>query len=217
MQLNKERLAVVKGLKLKAGLGTSTDTMCVMQAVDYVHSGGFSDHPECACPALTSYAITLNDRANNKQRQLFKPLIPKLINTRNGLTKERVGYLVWNSIARVMPILVAATGLKDDARKMRSFKLGQFIEMEDFCNELKPRLKSAMLKTLRAAAYADAATYAADAAADATTAATYAYAYAANAAAYAYAAKGKKYWNGVQAKLWVASFNGFKKACNIKE
>ncbi len=213
--IDKARLSAVKKLPLRRGSGKSLDDqICIMQAVDYITTGGFSDRPACACPALTSYAIRLNDRANDEQRQLMKPLITKLVGTHDAATKERAEYLVYNSITKVLPILVAATGLTADAKKLRAFKKGDWKAMREFCYDLKPRLREATVTKLKAKP-SDAT--AADA--DATAADAYAASADADADAYyaAYAPKQNKLWKKVESNIWAAAFKGLKEACKIRE
>ena len=176
MELNQERLKKLDKLKLKKGNHTSfSKGACVMEMVAYIANEPWSDRPECACPTLTSFAITLNDRADDETRQLLKPLIPKLIGTRDGGAKERAHFLIHHSITVTLPILVGALDLNDEAKTLREFKSGQWNEMRDFCRGIKEKMRAAMKSKLAAAA-ADYAAYAAD----------YAYAaYAAAAAAYA--------------------------------
>jgi hypothetical protein len=212
IEINETRLNEVLKLNLRHGMGKSlADQVCVMQAVDYVASGGFSDHPECACPALTSYAIRLNDRADDETRQLMKPLIPKLIGTRDGATKERANFLVFHSITVTLPILVEAAGLPEDAAQLRAFKLGEWEDMRVFCTDLRSRLRGAMNKKADAA---DAAAYAAAyAAADAATDAADAAAYAATDAADA----DKPFWQDVRKRIWHSAFEALGKACEIRK
>ena len=197
MEINQERWKEIKKLRLRAGTGKElSGQVCVMQAVDYVTSGGFSDHPECACPALTQYAIRLNDQMDDESRQKLKPLIPKLIGTRDGKHRERTEFLVHHSITKTLPILADALDLKSEAKTLRQFKFGEWTEMRAFCLELKPKMREAMrarLAAASAAAYAAYAAYASAAAASAAAASAYAAAYASAAsadAAYASAVAG---------------------------
>lgn len=208
-KIDLKKLAEVKKHQLRCGNGQSLGGLiCVMQAVDYVTTGGISRHPECACPVLTAYAARLNDRANDKQRQLLKPLITDLVGTRDGATKERAEFLILHSITKVMPLLVAAAGLKTDAERLKSFKLGDWIAMKEFCNELKPRLREADSVAFAVAHIASADTPAA-------------YVFSASAAAdVAFAAANADYSvanSDVEKKIWQTSFEGLKKACSIRK
>jgi len=204
MQIDPKRLEEIETIVLRSGKGEDLEHACVMQAVDYIATGGLSDHPECACPALTAFAIRLNEQADKETRQRLKPFIPKLVGTRDGKTKARAEFLAHHSITAVLPILVEAADLKEDAEKLRAFKFGEWQEKRAFLLELRPRLKEAVKKK---AAYADAA-YVAAAYADA------AYAYADAAYAYAYAAD-KAFWLGIKGKIWDAAFDGFRQAVEL--
>ena len=70
--------------------------LCVMEAVAWFAGEPHADHPKCACPVLTSFAIRLNDRITDdaERTRIMRPLIPRLANTRR--TKEletRRGYI----------------------------------------------------------------------------------------------------------------------------
>ena len=54
------------------------DAYCVMEAVAYVAGEPWSDHPQCACPVLTSFLISWNDALDDVTRQRLKPYIPRL-------------------------------------------------------------------------------------------------------------------------------------------
>ena len=72
---------------LKHGSHSSLDKgACVMELVSYIADEPWSDHPECACPVITSFMITWNDALpDNKERdRLLAPLIPKIVGTRGS-------------------------------------------------------------------------------------------------------------------------------------
>lgn len=83
-------------ITLRSGSGASADDVCVMQAVDYIASGGTSDQPECASPVITAFMIGLNDRLNDERRQRLKRFIPQLVGTRGTmvLAEELIGRLI---------------------------------------------------------------------------------------------------------------------------
>ena len=173
--LNTERLKEIEDTKLCSGIGPTPQDACVMQLVSYIADEPWSDHPACTCPVLTAYAIRLNDRFGTDDRQKLKPLIPKLVGTRDGKEKQRAHFLALQSITVFLPILTDALKLTDISSRLREFKIGEWIAARDYINS--------QLATIRADvtdAYAAAAAVAAVANADA-------YAYA-NADAYAYAA-----------------------------
>ena len=165
---------------LISGQGDLEKGLCVMQAVDYISSGGLSDHPECACAILTNYAIALNDRFNDKDRQKLKPLIPLLVGTLSDdkLRIARKRFIMWRNVTVTYPLILDLFKVDEYAKVLR--EVPNTIEgMESAANYLKEN-REAIRKIANANAYANAY---ADAYADAN-----AYAYAdANAYANAYA------------------------------
>ena len=75
-------------------LGRSThrgpdDGYCVMEAVAYLTNEPWSDHPSCACPAITTFMVFWNDALPQDERDaLLLPLIPKLVGTRGSKDLE---------------------------------------------------------------------------------------------------------------------------------
>ena len=91
-------------VRLCEGAGSSADALCVMQAVDYVTSGGTSDHPECASPIITAFMIRWNDNlpSDDDRARLLRPLIPDLINTRTTDADEMTrSWLAYDWLVRV--------------------------------------------------------------------------------------------------------------------
>jgi hypothetical protein len=190
LMLNAEKWKEIERIHLRRGVGKTIQEACVMQAVDYVTSGGLSDHPGCVCPALTIYAIRLNDRADDETRQRLKPLIPKLVDTKDENAKGRAEFLAHHSIAVILPILCDALGLTEASAKLRGFEFGEWKVMEEFCYEIRPVIQDTM---------------------EQERAATYAASYAADAATYAsYAARETE-----RKQIWDAAFEGLTKACEI--
>jgi hypothetical protein len=194
--LNAERLAEIESYELHQGNGADLKTACVMQMVAYVAGEKWTDHPECACPILTRYAITLNDKLNTEHRQKLKPIIPLLIKTRSddALRIKRKQFFMFRNVTVTYPLLLDLIKMPELAEKLRAFGNNK-TDMRAAANFLSEN-KEAIMKNAYAYAnanadanaYADAYAYAyadADAYADA-----YAYAYAdayANAYADAYA------------------------------
>jgi len=77
-------------LRRGGGGGDPTRGMCVMELVSWLDGYTvLTDHPKSVCPALTTYAITLNDSASTRaMRDTLAPLAPSLSNTRDP---ERIG------------------------------------------------------------------------------------------------------------------------------
>src|SRR4051812_4805048 len=76
-------LETLDALELENGSHAAREKgVCLMEAVAWFANEPHSDRPKCACPVLTSFGISLNDRFSAEERQLLKPLIPKLVGTR---------------------------------------------------------------------------------------------------------------------------------------
>jgi hypothetical protein len=70
-------------LSLKCGSHSAPEEgFCVMEAVAYVNGEPHSDHPQCCCPVIGTFLRTWNDQLSDEDRQLLKPLIPRLGGTR---------------------------------------------------------------------------------------------------------------------------------------
>ena len=80
-----ERWKRFENLSLKYGAHPPDSTFCVMEAVAFVAGERWSDHPKCACPVIGAFLRAWNDYLPNdaERDRLLKPLIPRLINTRN--------------------------------------------------------------------------------------------------------------------------------------
>ena len=197
------KLDEILKLDLRNGTGKSLDEkLCVMQAVDYITTGGFSDHPACACPILTNYAINLNDAFNDKYRQLLKPLIPMLVGTiSEGAVKiKRKQFLMFRNVTATYPIILDLYKMTELAEKLRALNNS----VEDMARA------AALLEENKKKIYAEPYAYAyanADAYTD-TYAYAYDYAYA-DANAYAYA-------NALREKLANVAVETLKMACEIK-
>jgi hypothetical protein len=135
------------------------------------------DDPTCVCQAVRAYSVALNDAhwpsAEERTRALL-PLVPLMMETRDGREGERARYLADVALRVFAPWALRAAGLRREARELRR----------------NPTREQARLASARswpppaAAAAGDAARAAArDAAGDAARAATGAAAYTATAAA----------------------------------
>ena len=82
---------------LRSGTGsTPSEGGCVLQVADWIHRREWTDSPPCVHPVLRSFAITVNDRLPDDERQKLLDLIPRLLNTNTGdevLTRKLLGYL----------------------------------------------------------------------------------------------------------------------------
>jgi hypothetical protein len=118
--LLEDRLPVLETVELKSGSHADFEAgVCVMELVSYMAGEEFSDHPKCASPVLTSFLIRLNDSLPAELRQKLKPLVPKVIGTRDGRDEER-GWMIsdW-SIRVALPTWLETAGVKDSATALR--------------------------------------------------------------------------------------------------
>ncbi len=145
---------------LICGQGDLNKGLCVMQAVDYISSGGTSDHPECACPVLTRVAIHINDRFNDENRQKLKPLILSLVGTKadDATQIARKRFIMWRNVTVIYPFLLDLLGAKEHSEKIRAFKntLEDMAAAAKYINENREAIR----KIADAYAYADADAYA---------------------------------------------------------
>ena len=113
----------------KGAHGTADSGMCLMEAVSFLASEQFSDHPKCVSPVLGTFGRNLNDVLGDELRQELKSLIPSLPGTANDGMDEKRGYMALDWLIRTwLPAwldLVPAT--RDDARKLR--ELGRIVDM----------------------------------------------------------------------------------------
>lgn len=123
-RINKKRLAKVIRKSLDSGGHAGPkDGFCVMEAVSYVSGEEWSDSPKCACPFLTSLAISINDNGTDKRRQKLKKLIPHIVGTRDGRKESKRRKLVTLKILlNILPPILRKLGLRAEAKKILSFK-----------------------------------------------------------------------------------------------
>src|SRR5215470_3898923 len=98
-----ERLAKIEGLSLKVGAHNPNTTFCVMEAVAFVAGEPWSDAPECACPIISAFLRSWNDSLPTDQERdrLLKPLIVKIIGTRNKALEEMRSLMAADWLVRV--------------------------------------------------------------------------------------------------------------------
>ena len=70
-------------LRQGAGGGDPKNGLCFMETVAMIAGEKIGDHPECACPALTSFGIALNDNFTDEDRRLLMPLAWATAGTRS--------------------------------------------------------------------------------------------------------------------------------------
>jgi len=100
-----ERWAAAQNISLGHGSHTSmNEGSCVMEIVSYVAGEPWADHPQCACPVVTEFMISLNDSlpSDADRDRLLKPLIPLIVGTRSTPEVEtRRSYLALDWLVRV--------------------------------------------------------------------------------------------------------------------
>ena len=122
---SKAKLKKILELDLKHGSHKSfKEGGCVMEMVSYIANEPWSDHPKCACPILTSYAIRINDAFNGEHRQKLKPLIPLLVNTKESdetqIARKRL--IRWRNVTATCPLILDLLKLTEIATELRAFK-----------------------------------------------------------------------------------------------
>ncbi len=80
--------AFLAQLHLESGPHAPDSTFCVMEAVAFVAGEPWSDSPECASPVLSRLFQGFNDGMGDDDRQLLKPYIRRLLDTRASLEVE---------------------------------------------------------------------------------------------------------------------------------
>ena len=74
---------------LAAGAHEPNGKACAMEAVAFVAGEPWSDHPECACPVISSFLRAWNDGLPDDERDiLLRPLVLRLIDTRGSAALE---------------------------------------------------------------------------------------------------------------------------------
>ncbi len=101
--IDEARWQEIERIVLESGAhGSPKQGFCVMEAVAYVASEPFSDHPQCACPVIASFLRSWNDNLSDEDRsRLLKPLVPRLLNTRSTLeVEDRRAWLAFDWLVR---------------------------------------------------------------------------------------------------------------------
>jgi hypothetical protein len=185
------------------------------------------DDPTCVCQAVRAYSVALNDAhwpsAEERTRALL-PLVPLMMETRDGREGERARYLADVALRVFAPWALRAAGLRREARELRRNPTREQARLASARSWPPPAAAAAAARdaagdAARAAA-GDAAWDAAraaagDAAYTATAAAAAARAaatYAATAATYAYAASAA-YAAYADARILRAAACALKRAC----
>ena len=171
-ELSRERL--YNEIKLEKGSHQAGNAACLMEMTALLAGEPHTDHPQCACPVITVFAMRLNDVLPDDLRQMLKPYAPAFINTRDGHAPARAEYLALRAVNVFAPFWLRLSGdpeLEKHAKRCESART-------------RAEAKQAILAAAAAAAAAAYAAYAAASAAYAAASAASA-AYAAASAAYA--------------------------------
>src|SRR5882762_7811859 len=118
-----ERWEKLQSISLKVGSHDPNSTFCVMEAVAFVAGEAWSDHPECSCPVISAFLRSWNDgmRSDEERDRLLKPLIPRLIGTKNKLLEERRSLMAADWLIRVhAPVWLRLAGLNKQAESLES-------------------------------------------------------------------------------------------------
>ena len=177
------------------------------------------DDPTCVCQAVRAYSVALNDAhwpsAEERTRALL-PLVPLMMETRDGREGERARYLADVALRVFAPWALRAAGLRREARELRRNPTREQARLASTRSWPPPAAAAAAARAAARDAAGDAARAAAgDAAYTATAAAAAARAaatYAATAATYAYAASAA-YAAYADARILRAAACALKRAC----
>ena len=124
IQIDETRLSAITELYSGSHAENDDMHMCAMEAVAYVAGEPWSDHPQCACPVLSSFMRSWNDGLSNDNRtKLLLPFIPRLVGTRGSKALEaRRATMAADWYVRVFtPAWLRLAGLNDHADTLASF------------------------------------------------------------------------------------------------
>ncbi len=122
----------VQGISLKKGAHSPNSTYCVMEAVAFVAGEPWSDHPQCACPVISNFLRNWNDSlpSDSERDRLLKPLIPRLVGTRNAALERRRATMAADWLVRFhLPAWLRLAGLTAQSEALASLP-----EITDFAN-----------------------------------------------------------------------------------
>src|SRR4051794_10989619 len=83
--------------------------VCVAELTSMIAGERFSDHPSCACPAVTAFLRAYNDRVDDDRRQDLYVIASELVGSRRAeaFTNERADRLLalaWRHRERIGPL-----------------------------------------------------------------------------------------------------------------
>jgi hypothetical protein len=138
-----ERLEKIEATSLKAGFHDDEKEFSVMEAVAYiVGEPCWNSHPECSCPFISTFLNLFNDAlpTDDDRNRLLKPLIVRLVGTRNKELEKRRSLMAVDWTIRV--------GAPSWLRFMGLFPQAEYLELlpeitsEKQCSSLKGILDS---------------------------------------------------------------------------
>ena len=89
-------------LVLAHGAHEPDHTFCVLEAVAWVAGEPWSDHPSCASRVIGAFLRNWNDSMGDADRQMLKPLIPRLVGTAASAKVEtKRAWMATDWLARV--------------------------------------------------------------------------------------------------------------------
>ena len=130
--------------------GSREAGMCAMELVAYVANEPHSDHPQCACPVITQFCISLNDRWDDETRnRLLKPVLPLVVGTRSTSAIENQRAIMiydWLTRTYTPAFLELCEATKADAATVRA--------LPEIVDEASARLAIVVLGPIKARAAA---------------------------------------------------------------
>ncbi len=187
-EINQEALAKLASAELAYGPHSDrSNGLCALEWVALLANEDHGDHPECACPVVSTFVRSWNDSLSDDDRtRLLRPLVPKLVGSRSTPAVEtQRSYLALDWLIReFLPTwLEQVDSLREHAMTIRSLEVIRDMETAEAANESVAAAWGAARAAAFAAAFAAAGAAARDAAGDATGDATRAAAFAAAFAA----------------------------------
>ncbi|MGH7722080.1 MAG: hypothetical protein ACRENL_04485 [Candidatus Dormibacteria bacterium] len=83
-----QRWEEIKDRPILVGSHSPDGEMCVMEMVAYVAGEEWTDRPRCASPVISDFLRVWNDAMNDEDRQMLKPLIPRLVGSNASKAME---------------------------------------------------------------------------------------------------------------------------------
>src|SRR5204862_189506 len=115
---------------------------CVMEAVAYVAGEPWSDAPKCVSPVIGQFLRSWNDSLSDSDRQMLKPLIPKVVGTRTSADDEQArAWIATDWLAReCAPAFLRLAGLTERAELLDALAP---LRATKRAREAQPRLAAA--------------------------------------------------------------------------